>query len=292
MSATPDAEQAPLGLTAVYTSQVARAAGLPGADLFDAGPARVVFWIASAVMALARLFDRRDPPLATSILHRATLIDALLARDGATAVLELACGLSRRGVALSADPGVRVVEVDLPPVIRARQELLGRTEAGRAVLARENLRMIGADAATADLADLAPEGGGLHVVIEGLFVYLDAAAQQALWRRVFDLLTPRGGTLLFDLLPAVEEPPPGRIGRLLGRLFARATQGHGFVRDRRDRAAIEAELRSIGFVEVQALLTAEVAATLGLPRADRPSRQLVWCCRVPTPGGPGPDNHP
>ncbi|MCK6504075.1 class I SAM-dependent methyltransferase [Myxococcota bacterium] len=291
MSAAPDPEQAPLGLTAVYTSQVARAAGLPGAHLFDAGPARVVYGVASVVMALARLFDRRDPPLSTSILHRTTLIDALVARDRATAVLELACGLSRRGIALSADPATQVVEVDLPAVIRARRELLDRTEQGRAVLARENLRMVGADAATADLAGLAPADGPLHVVIEGLFVYLDAEAQRALWRRVQDLLAPRGGTLLFDLLPAVEEPPPGWVGRLLGRLFRRATQGHGFVRDARTRLDIEEELRRIGFTEVQALPTAQVAATFGLPLARRPSRQLVWCCRVPAPGRPDPDNH-
>ena len=34
----PDDESAPLGVTAVYTSQVARQAGLPGAELFDAPP--------------------------------------------------------------------------------------------------------------------------------------------------------------------------------------------------------------------------------------------------------------
>lgn len=284
----PDPEQAPLGLTAVYTSQVARAAGLPGAELFDAGPARLVYAIASTVMAVARLFDRRHPPLATSILHRTTLIDALLTRDHARAVLELACGLSRRGVALSADRAVQVVEVDLPPVIRTRQELLARSEAGRAVADRPNLRMVGADAATADLADLAPPGAPLHVVIEGLFVYLDAPAQRALWGRVQALLAERGGALIFDLLPPVEEPPPGRVGRLLARLFGRVTQGHGFVRDPRDRDQLRAELLGLGFDEVAAIAPQEVAAAWGLPAPDAPSRQLVWCCRVQAPPAASP----
>lgn len=277
----PDDESAPLGVTAVYTSQVARQAGLPGAELFDAPPARVVFAIVRAFLWVGRLLDRRHAPLAPSVLHRLALIDALLQRAGARRVLELACGLSRRGVALTADPRVDVVQVDLPPIVRARAELLGRTEAGRAVLARPNLRTVAADVATVDLGAVAPAGPDLFVVAEGLLMYLDAQAQASLWRRVCTLLRARGGgTLIFDLVPAVEQPAPGRVGRALGWLMRRVTRGQGFVRDQRTRADIEAELAAIGFSEVRWVEPASVAAAWSLPMPQVRTQQLVWVCRV------------
>ena len=76
--------------------------------------------------------------------------------------------------------------------------------------ARRNLRLQAADLREADLAAVAPPGDGpLLVIAEGLFMYLPAETQRRLWRRVA-ALAPR--TFVFDLLPAVEQPPPGAAG--------------------------------------------------------------------------------
>lgn len=279
---TPDL-RGQLGITAVYTAQVARWGGLPGAELYDLPAGRVVFALTNLVVGLARLLAPRAAPLAASVLHRQALIDAVLRRDAAGAVLELACGLSRRGALLSADPAVQVVEVDLPPVIDARRQLLARSPAGRAVLDRPNLRMVGADVATADLAPLAPGEGPLHVVAEGLLVYLSAEEQRALWRRAQALLAPRGGAFVFDLVPRVEQPVPGPVARALGWLLRHVTGGQDMRADPRTRQDLVAELREAGFAEVELLETATLAAPWGLPRPTARTRQLVFCCRVAPP---------
>lgn len=270
-----------LGITAVYTSQVARWGGLAGAELFDLPAGRVVFWMTNLVLGLARLFVPRAAPLAPGILHRQAFMDAVLEREGCRALVELACGLSRRGLRFSADPGVQVVEVDRPQVIAVKRQLLARSEEGRAVLARPNHRLVSGDVTELELAELAPGGEGLAVVAEGLLMYLDAGEQRRLWSRVRRLLAARGGGLfLFDLVPPVEQPRSGWQGRVLGRIFERATGGQGFALDDRDRQALCAELRGVGFDSVEAVEPVSVAVAWKLPRPTARSQQLVFLCRV------------
>jgi len=275
-----------LGVTAIYTSQVARWGGLAHASLYDGGPGRVVFWLTSLFVGLGRLVQPGVPSLAVSILHRQVLFDRILERLGAQAVMELAAGLSRRGVLLSDDPRVQVVELDVPEVVKLKEELLARSPQGRAVLERGNLRRVGLDLGDprlddAALAAQAPPGSPLVVTAEGLCMYLSASAQRALWSRVQALLAARGGgSFVFDLVPAVEQAPPGRVGRLLGRLMAAFTGGQGFVRDERGRADIVEELRGLGFSSVEAIEPRLVAEEWALPRPRERSQQVVFLARV------------
>jgi O-methyltransferase involved in polyketide biosynthesis len=217
-------------------------------------------------------------PLATTILHRQVFFDAMVRREGARGLLELACGLSRRGAVLVGE-GVEVVEVDLPAMMAARRGLLERSEVGRAVLCRPNLRLVEADLATAELTGLLPAGDPAVVIAEGLFMYLDAAAQRSLWRRVRGALAERGGLFLFDLVPAPEQPLPGRVGRALGWLMERFTGGRGFQRDTRTRSDIVAELTGDGF-DVEVVEPFQVAHEWGLPRPAVRSLMVVFLCRV------------
>lgn len=278
-----------LGITAIYTSQVARWGGLAHAGLFDGGPGRVVFWVTSLFVGLGRLLQPGVPSLAVSVLHRQVLVDRVVERLGALAVLELAAGLSRRGVLLSDDPQVQVVEVDVPGVMQFKEELLARSPEGRLVLARDNLRRVGLDLGSPelsaeDLARKAPDGAPLVVTAEGLCMYLEADAQRRLWSRVQALLSARGGgSFVFDLVPAVEQAPPGALGRLFGRLMAAFTGGRGFVRDDRDRAAIVADLRGLGFSSVEVIEPQLVAEEWALPRPRERSQQVVFLARVADP---------
>ena len=136
---------------------------------------------------------------------------------------------------MSVNPDLLYIEVDLPPVVARKRELLGRTQEGRSVLNRANLDLVAADVESAKLSDLV-EDGPVCVVAEGLLMYLDAAAQQALWRRLAVLVSGRAGSVvIFDLIPAVEEPPPGLLGRMLAFLFARFNKGVFLCRTRRAR---------------------------------------------------------
>src|SRR5262249_29844996 len=164
--------------------------------------AKAVFDCTNLALAATRPLTRA-PSLRCSLLQRHVIIDKLLETAAAKHVLELAAGLSRRGVAVSADPTVTYTEVDRPGVLEIKRKLLARTVEGRAVLARENLRLVGADLADAALEPLcsAPPGTPLFVVAEGLFSYPDAAGRRALWRRIRALFDGRPGTLVFDLVP-------------------------------------------------------------------------------------------
>lgn len=281
-----------LTVTALYTSQVWRWGRLACAELFDLPAARVVFRLTNAFLWVLRAFRWRLRSLKHSLLHRHTFIDALLRRSGARRVLELAAGLSRRGAAFTAEPGIAYTEVDLPPVVAAKRALLARSPSGAAIAHRPNWRLAEGDVTALDvpaLAALAPAGGdGLFVIAEGLCMYLAAPQQRTLFERVRALLAGGGGTFVFDLVPAVEEPPPGLLGRALGWLMKRFTGGRTFERDQRTRDDIVRELHAAGFETVAAVEPGAVAREYDLPYPRTKTQQLVFVAtaggRPPVPG--------
>jgi O-methyltransferase involved in polyketide biosynthesis len=118
------------------------------------------------------------------------------------------------------------------------------------------------------------------VVAEGLLMYLDAEAQRVLWRRVADLVAARpGSALVFDLVPAVEQPAPGLAGWVLGRLMRAATKGRGFVTDERTREDLREELLEYGFAEVEVLEPTDLADDARIPALDRRTQVLLFHCR-------------
>ncbi len=157
-----------LSVTALYTSQVWAWGGLAGAELFATVDGKRVFDVTNAALGAASVLKSDAVPLRYALLHRHAMIDHLLRGAPAPEVLELAAGLSRRGAAFSADPARHYTEVDLPPVIARKRELLARTAAGQAVLARPNLALVGADVETAALATWRTPGTPLFVIAEGL----------------------------------------------------------------------------------------------------------------------------
>lgn len=101
-------------------------------------------------------------------------------------------------------------------------------------------------------------------------MYLDGDAR----RRLFAKITaPR---FVFDLVPAEEEPPPGRVGKLLEAAMKRFTGGRSFERDARTRAQIVEELRAAGFATVDVLTSRDVALSWQLPHADRTTTMVVF----------------
>jgi len=271
-----------LSVTALYTSATWSWGKLPDAELLDHPGARRVFRAVNGALTVARPFLRgADAPLPLALIHRHAFIDAVLRSARPARVLELAAGLSRRGVTMSADPAVEYIEVDQPSVMAAKQALLARTDPGRAVLARPNLRMTGADVLCAPLDELVPpDGRELAIVAEGLMMYLDADAQRALARAVATRLGDAGGVFVFDLVPPREQPPPGAVGRGLGWVMKQFTGGRGFAADDRTRDDVCSDLRACGFTDVRATEPRTVAHAWGLPHPDAPTRQLVFEARV------------
>ena len=200
--ARPPEPRGDLSVTALYTSGAWAWAGLPGAELLASADARRVFGATNAALAVARLFTPGLRSLRHALVHRHTMIDHLARASGAGQILELAAGLSPRGVAFSADPAIRYTEVDLPHMSLHKRRLLERSDAGRAALARPNLRLAAADVTEAPLDDLVIPGEPLFVIAEGLLMYLPPAKQRALWRKIAALLGRAGaGALVLTWSP-------------------------------------------------------------------------------------------
>jgi O-methyltransferase involved in polyketide biosynthesis len=288
-----------LSITALYTSETWTWGGLSCANLLATPEARAVFRVTNAVLFLAGLLRRGLPSLRHSLLHRHAMIDRLVREEEPRAVLELASGLSRRGAAFSADPALDYVEVDLPHVVAKKRELLSRTEEGRRVLDRPNFELVAADVSEAELVqvlttprqsrgravDHAKTDGPLAVIAEGLLMYLVPDAQRRLFAKVRGLFGPpespvaSGGLFVFDLVPACEQPPPGRVGRALEAMMKRFTGGRTFERDLRTRDDIAVDLRSAGFSRVEMIEPRQVAREWSLPFADARTQQLLFVCR-------------
>ena len=273
---------ADLSITALYTAATWAWGGFDDAALFATVEGRRVFDVTNAALAAARLLRRDLAPLRISLVQRHALIDALAREaiaEGARQVIELAAGLSPRGAAFTRDPGpvMRYVEIDRPAMLARKRALLARSAAGREVLARDRLRLVEGDALAIELAGVIAPGGVVCVIAEGLLMYLDAAAQARLFAQVRAL--GAHVRLVFDLVPAAEEPAPGRIGRALAAAMRRATGGGGLVRDGRTRADVLAALAAAGFDAV-AIDTRAVARARGLPFPDAPTRMVIFDARA------------
>ena len=258
-----------LSVTALYTAGTWAWAGMPGAELLADDDSRRVFAVTNAALKLRP----RAPSLRHALVQRHVMIDRVVEDARPRHVLELAAGLSRRGAHLSGRPDITVTEIDLPAVIAKKKQLLGRTPEGQSVLARDNFRLVEGDVATIDLQAL-----DLHrplaVIAEGLLMYLDADAQRALFAK----LRPLASVFVFDLVPQVEQPPPGVAGRALGALMRRFTRGADFERDARTRDDVLADLAAAGF-EAEVLEPKDAPRAWNVPHLDEKTQQLVWIAR-------------
>ena len=124
-------------------------------------------------------------------------IDAMLAELGHTRVLELAAGLSFRGLAMAARASTHYIDTDLPGIVDLKRELVAKLIAARiagtlaGTLLVQPLDVLDPQAFADAVASLPP--GPIAIVNEGLLVYLDAAQKAQLAANVRAALAARGG---------------------------------------------------------------------------------------------------
>jgi O-methyltransferase involved in polyketide biosynthesis len=276
-----DIPKGDLSVTALYTSQVWTWGGLSHAHLFASPAAKSVFDATNTALGAARMVDRKLAPLRHSLLHRHTMIDHLLRESGDRHVIELATGLSRRGAAATIDPKVQYTELDLPPVVQHKRELLQRSDEGRAVLARPALRLVEADVETVALEPFVHRGEPVFVIAEGLMMYLATDARRHVFRKVRQLAAITGDVrFIFDLTPRSEESSGGATGRVLDKALKWSTGGRSFERDARTRGDIVTSLRNEGFDNVEVVTSREVAHARKLPEPDRRTLVVLFDAQV------------
>jgi O-methyltransferase involved in polyketide biosynthesis len=276
-----DIPKGDLSVTALYTSQVWTWGGLSHAHLFASPAAKSVFDATNTALGAARMFDRKLAPLRHSLLHRHTMIDHLLRESGDRHVIELAAGLSRRGAAATIDPKVQYTELDLPPVVQHKRELLQRSDEGRAVLARPALRLVEADVETVALEPFVHRGEPVFVIAEGLMMYLATDVRRHVFRKVRQLAAITGDVrFIFDLTPRSEESSGGATGRVLDKALKWSTGGRSFERDARTRGDIVTSLRNEGFNSVEVVTSREVAHAWKLPEPDQRTLVVLFDAQV------------
>ena len=80
---------------------------------------------------------------------------------------------------------------------------------------------------------------------------------------------------VFDLVPPAEQPAPGWVGRLLGRMMRAFTGGAGFIEDQRTRAEIVADLHAAGFASVR-VTEPPTEPGFACPHRDQPTQVVVF----------------
>lgn len=172
-------------------------------------------------------------------------LDTLLAAAGATRVLEIAGGLSFRGLALAQREPVVYLDTDLPAMVEVKSRLVAVLDAGRQVgeLRLRALDALDADGVRAAVAELPP--GGFAIVNEGLLMYLDDDEKRRLAGSIRDALLARGGVwITADIyLRGARDPRIGQDDRLRDFLAAHRVEEQKF----ESRAAAEAFFTEAGF---------------------------------------------
>lgn len=266
--------------SALYTSATWQWAGLPCADLLAPPGAKGVFRLVNGYLALYRVLNPQKVSLKHNLLHRHTLINALLQRSSCRQVIEIAAGFSPRGCMVSADPGWQYFEVDLPEVLALKRELLARSAAGRSILDRHNFTLLEGDITRLDFSGFAHQAAPSLIISEGIMMYFGRAAQLAIWRKIASFLQAQGGEYVFDYIPVDAEPPRSRLGQWLSDARYRLTNAPpAFAYDERSSQDVVADLQSVGFAQVEIFDTRELAQQWALPKAEVPTRTLIYRCR-------------
>ena len=157
-------------------------------------------------------------------------IDTLLSEVGATRVLEIASGLSFRGLALAQREAVFYVDTDLPAMAESKTRLVAALDVGPLVgeLRVRALDALDAVGFRAAVAELPP--GDVAIVNEGLLMYLDLEEKRQLASNIRDALVARGGVwITADIyLRGPRDPRIGQDDRLRDFLAAHRVEEQKF----------------------------------------------------------------
>lgn len=120
----------------------------------------------------------------------------IIAREGITQILEIAAGLSPRGLSLTADPAIVYVATDLPQMLE-QEKAIAESILAKLNIQRPNLHFRVANALDSDevlqVAILFQSDKPIAIITEGLLAYLTHAEKTTLAANVHALLARYGG---------------------------------------------------------------------------------------------------
>lgn len=196
-----------ISFTAYYTGEVWRQHGL-SSEVFNTPQGKTLYYLGQPFEKVARAVAGFSTQ--TTLLQRHHIIDYVVRKaiqeQGVTQVVEIACGLSPRGVRFCQEfPNLHYIEADLPAMLAHKQRLL--TEHG---LLNARHRVVGINILeqnTSDALDvvfkreLDPQRKTL-VITEGLINYFDYPTISLFWKNLAQVLKQfPAGAYVSDLYP-------------------------------------------------------------------------------------------
>jgi len=146
----------------------------------------------------AKAFEEmKDTKMAPQFEARYILIDKLIRPTGLKQIMEVAAGLSTRGMEMTSDGSISYVEVELPQMADDKRKVIEALEQKRVFPNRPNLHIENGSATDSDsLAQAARHFNSeepILVVNEGLLRYLDFDDKTQYAKNVHELLQRFGG---------------------------------------------------------------------------------------------------
>ena len=271
--------------TAHYTGYVWFRNGLSDPALATV-QGRVLFESLQPAAHASRLLG--GPTLEGYLLARHAAIDARLTdaieRDGITQVVEVAAGLSPRGLRFCDRYGDRLtyIEADLPDMAARKRRALEQAHslsARHRVVSLDALRD-GGEGSLAALAQTLDPAQGLAIITEGLLGYLPSDAVTGLWRRFAVALSGfPAGRYLSDLHLAGVVTAPVKVFRVALSAFVRGSVHLHYD----DAQAAEDALAAAGFDRAEVRRAADIVAeTPGARYASGPGAGLAHIIEAST----------
>jgi O-methyltransferase involved in polyketide biosynthesis len=258
----PQRESQNLAYTALYTCGVWYDFKLPYAEIFVNGWVKATYFIVNVVRSCASLFRPDFEDLPRSLLFRHRVIDELVAANLGAQIIELASGLSSRGLRfVHAHPAIRYTEIDMPLVQSWKRQLIegAKAEAKNAIVKQP--RMLECDLLQEEWNDFVADPSSAALIIaEGLAMYLNDEERKRFFSRCAALATEvPGAMLVFDFVPPREQGRPGVIGGLFEMLFKWVTAGRTMEAIKLTREELKQELMGAGFERVEFIEPAPAA---------------------------------
>ncbi|MEM1418832.1 MAG: class I SAM-dependent methyltransferase [Myxococcota bacterium] len=260
--------------TAHYTAYAWYRLGFPYGFVFVTPEGRRAFWSVRVAGEWVPAVMPQLPSMLDYLELRHALIEDAVEREHPDVLLELAAGLSRRGIYWARERGVRVVEADLAPMIARK-----RTQLALHGVDSDKLRLVTRDLLEPGLEDfvhdVVREAERPVVVAEGFLGYLAESERSIIVASVAEALRRRGGGLFLCDLRMRRGGVANALSGAIRLGILAVTRGRSAKPDFESQAAAESFLCAAGFDEVQVLTPSLIPR---LAHLETPNR--VFACRV------------
>ncbi len=141
--------------------------------------------------------DLKKPEMAPQFEARHKLIDKLILETGNTQILELASGFSSRGFSMAQHKNIQYVELDLPPVITEKEQILKEIALEGGLDFPSNLYFEGGNVLDIDTMRRAVQHFNktkpIAIINEGLLRYLNFEEKAIVAKNIRSILKEYGG---------------------------------------------------------------------------------------------------